>query len=169
MVEGLLRHHLGDRADGVDVTSAGVRASEPAVDPDAVRAIAPFGADLAAHAPRQLSRSIIESDGADLVITMTRDHLRNVVALDRRAWPRTFTLRELVRRASSDGDPAATDLRSWAVALGSARVAREMMTSEPADDVEDPHGRAYARYEQTAQELDALVRVLVALAPWPAP
>ena len=167
MVEGLLRHHLADRGALVDVTSAGVRASEPAVDPHAVRAIATFGPDLAAHGPRQLTRDIIERDGADLVIAMTRDHLRNVVALDRRAWPRTFTLRELVRRASADGDPSAPDLRSWAEALGSSRVAREMMTSDPADDIDDPHGLAYSRYTDTAQELDAQVRVLVALAPWP--
>jgi protein-tyrosine phosphatase len=167
MVEGLLRHHLGDRADMVRVTSAGVRASEPAVDPDAVRAVSMFGPDLAAHSPRQLTREIIERDGADLVLAMTRDHLRHVVALDRRAWARTFTLRELVRRASADGDPSESSLRAWAEALGASRVAREMMTTDPADDVEDPHGLAYGRYTDTAQELDALVRALVDLAPWP--
>ena len=167
MVEGLLRHRLAERGRDARVTSAGVRASEPAVDPDAVRAVASYGPDLCRHAPRQLTREIIEDDGADLVVTMTRDHLRHVVALDRRAWPRTFTLRELVRRASSDGDPAAPDVRTWAEALGASRVAREMMSNDPADDVADPHGLAYARYASTADELDALVRVLVALAPWP--
>jgi protein-tyrosine phosphatase len=167
MVEGLLRHHLADRGAFVRITSAGVRASEPAVDVDAVRAVATFGPDIAPHAPRQLSREIIECDGTDLVITMTRDHLRQVVALDRRAWPRTFTLRELVRRASADGDRAGADLQRWAEALGTTRAVRQMLTNDPADDVDDPHGLAYGRYEDTARELDHLVRTLVALAPWP--
>ena len=168
MVEGLLRHHLDQRGRVATVTSAGVRASEPAVDPHAVRAVATYGPDLCEHAPRQLTRQIIESDGADLVVTMTRDHLRNVVALDRRAWPRTFTLRELVRRASANGDPAIAHVREWAEALGASRVVREMMSNDPTDDVADPHGLAYNRYTATAEELDSLVRVLVALAPWPA-
>jgi hypothetical protein len=42
-----------------------------------------------------------------------------------------------------------------------------MMSNDPADDVEDPHGLAPSRYAETAAELDGLVRTLVALAPWP--
>jgi protein-tyrosine phosphatase len=167
MVEGLLRQRLADSDAAVTITSAGVRASEPAVDPRAVSAISTFGPDLTAHCPRQLTRDIIRADGADLVITMTRDHLRQVVAMDRQAWPRTFTLRELVRRSSADGDPNATSLREWATALGASRSAREMLRDDPDDDVADPHGLSDTHYASTAQDVDALVSTLVALAPWP--
>ena len=48
-----------------------------------------------------LTKEILATDGADLVLTMTREHLRHVVAMDPSAWPRTFTLKEFVRRAQS--------------------------------------------------------------------
>src|SRR5688500_14498534 len=59
MVEGLLRHRLADAVAEATIAAAGVRATEPEVDPRAVSAISSFGPDLTGHCPRQLTREII--------------------------------------------------------------------------------------------------------------
>ena len=63
-------------------------------------------------------------DGADLVLVMTREHVRDVVVLDRDAWSRTFTLKELVRRAQGVEPPSAADgVAGWLRRLGEGRRA----------------------------------------------
>ena len=73
-----------------------------AMDPNTRRAAVPSSASISEdHVARTLDASILAVEGHDLVLTMTREHLREVVALDPGAWPRTFTLKEIVRRAGS--------------------------------------------------------------------
>ena len=52
--------------------------------------------------------------GADLVLGMTRDHVRQVVLTDQTSFGRTFTLRDFVRRAEHVGPrPAAVPIDVW--------------------------------------------------------
>ncbi len=85
----------------VTVTSAGTRSVSLSVDVEAVHAMGQRGVDISGHVPRQLDRAILDHEGADLIVTMTREHLRTVATSGRMTFPRTFTLREVVRRASS--------------------------------------------------------------------
>jgi protein-tyrosine phosphatase len=162
MAEGLLRHRLGVGRGG-RVTSAGTRAVTLPVSPNAVVAAGELGADIAGHRPRALSTSLLASEGSDLVVTMTREHLREVVALDRTTWVRTFTLKEIVRRAGGqvrrDGQP----LTAWLGELGSGRIPAHLVGDDPRDDVADPYGAALSRYRRTAAELDDLLAQLVVL------
>ncbi len=112
-VERLFRRRLEGVRD-VDgetwtVTSAGTRRVDARTDINTVRAAASVGIDLNGHLPRVLDREILTTDGADLVLVMTREHVRDVVVLDRDAWSRTFTLKELVRRAQGVEPPSAAD------------------------------------------------------------
>jgi protein-tyrosine phosphatase len=186
MAEALLRHHLATCGADVIVTSAGTRTgslgSGATVDRHAATAIAGFGfgdVDLAAHTPRQATRELIDLEGADLVITMTRAHLREVATSTRGAFVRTFTLRELARRANDaqrpihrtpDPDPARDldrDLADWVLALGAGRRPTDLLGDHPDDDIADPHGLGHEQVRRTADEIDRLARSIAALIPWP--
>ena len=57
-------------------------------------------AHLGEHVPRHLERDVLQRDGVDLVLTMSRAQLREVTAIDAVRWrPRAFTLKKIVRRA----------------------------------------------------------------------
>jgi protein-tyrosine-phosphatase len=91
---------LGDRAERVEVTSAGTAAlpGAPATE-GARRAAARAGLDLEAHASRRLDASIL--DGVDLVLLMDpRDHAL-VRALDPEAAEQTWGLADFARPAPS--------------------------------------------------------------------
>lgn len=124
-----------------------------------------LGIDISTHLPRALDREILERDGADLIITLTREHLRVVATYDRTAWPRTFTFRELVRRASLL--PVTHTWSAWLAALNADRSPRDLMGDSELDDIADPYGAGVAAIHRTATELDQLTRQLVSLAPWP--
>jgi low molecular weight protein-tyrosine phosphatase len=162
MAEGLLRRRLGPEAGG-QVTSAGTRAVALPVSPNAVLAASERGADIAGHRPRPISTEMLAGEGLDLVVTMTREHVREVVALDRTAWPRTFTLKELVRRAGDVGPARDGDLPAWRSRLGAGRSAAQLLGDDPRDDVADPFGGPLSAYRRTAGEIDDLLARLVAL------
>lgn len=167
MAEGLLRHHL-DRA-GADavITSAGTHGGRLPVDPDAVAALDALGVDLRSHASRAVTRQVLDTDGADLIITMTREHLRTIATMGRTLFHRTFTLPELVRRASEAPTDLPHDLTGWIETVGDGRRPSQLLGNDPADDVSDPYGTGAAEVRRTAVELDRLVGALVKLAPWP--
>jgi len=167
MVEALLRHHLGRAGADVTVTSAGTRGANLPVDPAAVNALSAMGVDLSGHVARVVTRQVVDTEGADLVITMTRDHLRTVSTMGRNVFHRTFTLPELVRLATDAGRQLPDDLSGWVRAVGDGRRPSEMMTTDPADDVADPYGMGQTEVKRTAAQLDLLAQSLAMLAPWP--
>lgn len=50
--------------------------------------------ELDDHVSRAVDRATLHEDGADLVLVMPRQHLREVVGIDPSVWPRTFTHEE---------------------------------------------------------------------------
>jgi protein-tyrosine phosphatase len=148
--------------DGIEavVTSAGIRPADLPVDPVATAALAEFGLDISGHRPRAVTREMVETDGADLVVTMTREHVRTVAVLERAAWPRTFTLRELVRRAEAV-ESRDCSIDAWVAALGAGRRPSAVLGDDPADDIADPYGAGRATVWRTAAELRSLVARLV--------
>ena len=151
-------------ARGVDavVTSAGTMGGL-ANDADTIGAAAEVGLDLREHCSRRLTAELISSDGADLIIAMTRAHLREVVGLDPGAWPRTFTLKELARRAAAAGPVGSFE--EWRRAIAGDRKAADMMQASEADDVSDPHGSPYRLHQRMVAEVMALTAVVAAN--WP--
>ena len=120
MAERVLQRHLESAGWDVVVRSAGTHGGRLTVHRDTLRAAATLGIDLSDHVPRTVERPLLNDDGADLIVAMTREHLRDVVALDPTVWGRTFTLKELVRRAG-DVPPATLDLPTWRAAVGAGR------------------------------------------------
>jgi protein-tyrosine phosphatase len=156
MAAALLQHALDAVGIDAQVSSAGVTASVAStVDRTSVHACRSLGLDISAHRPRPLSAAVIGSDGRDLVITMTRAHLRDVVVRDRSVWPRVFTIRELARRMQSAPAMHGT-LDQLREALHAGRVPRDLLGDASTDDVVDPYGAGMAAVRTTAEDLQRL-------------
>lgn len=153
LAEALLRNQL----DGSGrVTSAGVRAAHHlGVDPRSVAFAATRGIDLSTHRARQVTPSLLEQDGADLVLTMTREHLRELALMDDAVIHRVFTLKEFARRVKRTPlvPSASQGWRVFSEALSAQRSTAELLGDDPADDLIDPYGRSDATYQRVAGEL----------------
>jgi protein-tyrosine phosphatase len=78
---------------GVTVSSAGVRAViGREMHPDAAQIVEHYGGDPRDFTARQINPKI--AGGADLVLTMTREHRHAVLEMAPRQLRRTFTLKE---------------------------------------------------------------------------
>ncbi|MBV8160271.1 MAG: hypothetical protein JO265_05050 [Acidimicrobiia bacterium] len=166
MAEAFLRHRLEGRKVDVRVGSAGLRfVGEPA-SAHGVDVLAERGVDLSGHRSRIVDRELLE--GSDLVLAMSREHLREAVLALPEVWPRAFTLKELVRRGEVMGPRAPGEsLEAWLARAHSGRNRLDLLGASPDDDVEDPIGLSRSDYEDTADELSNLVDRVVDLV-WPA-
>lgn len=158
IAEALLRRHL--RAAGLPamVRSAGTHANGLAVDERMVEVGYGLGVDVSLHQPRRLTRELIADEGRDVIIGLAREHLREIVALDDAAWRRTFTLKELVRRAESGRSSLRDDPDGWASILGQERDLRQLLGEDPLDDVKDPYRRSIEIHREVAGQIDDLCR-----------
>ena len=157
--ERLLAKHLD--AAGVDavVRSVGTHGGQLGVHADTLAAAAEAGADISDHVSRPLTAAAVRDEGADLVIGMTREHLREIVALEPAAWPRTFTLKELGRAVVRVG-PAGGDVAGWVARASEGRKAADLMTPSPDDDLSDPYGRARRYHDAMVRDVDELTRAI---------
>ena len=158
------------RAAGVQLTSAGTRAVVGSgMHPDTALVLAGYGAHAGDFRARQLSATHLAE--ADLVLTMTRAHRRDVLALAPRGLARTFTLREaaalldLVDGGDEIGGSTAP-LRARAVvaALAEARP-RRLAAGDDDVDVPDPINQPVEVHEAVGELIvGALLPLLRSLA-----
>jgi protein-tyrosine-phosphatase len=166
MAAAFLRERLERRGIDAAVESAGLLDSDREVASGTVRALYSHEIDLRRHRSRSLDAASIES--ASLILGLERAHVREVVLLAPSAWPRAFTLKELVRRGEKIRQRlAAESFEAWLARAQVGRSHRDLAGIDTADDVFDPYGQTDNAYEETATEIDELVSRLVALA-WPA-
>jgi protein-tyrosine phosphatase len=160
VAERALLRHLTSRGVPATVTSAGTHGGRLTIHHDTVRAAAEEAdLDVRDHTSRLLSTPLIDADGADLVVTMSREHLRRVAELAPHAWPRSFTLKELARRAF-DVPTHVDDLSDWIGHAGAGRRAADLMAPSDDDDLADPYGLPYAAHATMVREVDELARRL---------
>jgi protein-tyrosine phosphatase len=162
MAEALLRKRLDSAGVEARVHSAGLLGDDRAASADGIAVMADRGIDTSVHRSRRMTAEMIE--GADLVVGMAREHVREAVLLVPDAWTKTFTLKELVRRGTDVG-PRTPDqpVDEWLAKVNAGRTRSDMLGSSSADDVADPIGQSRAMYERTAAELEQLVERMVAL------
>ena len=121
------------------------------------------GIDLTGHRSRTVTREILL--GADLVVAMAREHVREAVVAAPEAWSKIFTLKELVRRGEAAGPRRAGEpLDDWLARVGQGRRISDLAGAATADDVADPYGGPRSAYERLATELDDLLDRLLAVA-----
>ena len=176
MGEAVLRDRLARRGVDAHVHSAGLMEGGAPADATSARAMARRGYDLSAHVSTALSPELVER--ADLVIGMAREHVREAALMADGALARTFTLKELVRRAEVVGPrpwrggggsaasraPGDEPFDRWLHVVGQGRRATDLLGSAPDDDVEDPIGRSRRHHDRVAAEIERLVDAFVALA-----
>jgi protein-tyrosine-phosphatase len=162
MAEGLLRGLFTRAGVHARVRSAGLLPGGAPPTSEAIAVMADQAIDIAGHVSIALDAEAARS--ASLVIGMTRHHVREAVVTYGSDIERTFTLKELVRRGEAVGPRRPDETESaWLARVGSGRRTVDLMGDDEGDDIADPVGRPRSDYEDTARELEILLRQLVAL------
>jgi protein-tyrosine phosphatase len=161
----LLQRRLGGLEEPVEVSSAGILDLGEPVPDEMIAVGAALQVDLSHHRGHRVTSSEIRS--ADLVIGMAREHVREIALLQPAAWPKTFTLKELLRRGYLIGPRQPLEpLGQWLTAVHEGRRTADLLGASKDDDVEDPFGGSLQEYRDTAILLGGLVEELAGLA-WP--
>lgn len=152
-----MRHRLLDRGCQAAIATAGFLEGGQPVPPEVLKTMDGVGIDLRGHLSRKLDARLL--DAADLVVTMTGQHVVDTTGVSPDAWPRTFTIRELLARAEPVGTwDSADDLASWVRRVGAGRTRAGVLGLPLADDIVDPMIRHRQRdFDRTRDELDGLV------------
>ena len=159
---------LGADAGFVQLTSAGMQAVVgSAMHPYSALVLRGLGGEPEGFVARQLLNDM--AIDADLTLTMTRQHRREVLLGAPRALARTFTLREaadLVELVGEDvavpGEALAERARNLVKELAAARSHRQ---SSADDDIRDPIGQPAEVHEEVGDAIAAaLIPVLARIA-----
>jgi protein-tyrosine phosphatase len=145
------------RVQSAGLLQGGSPASEHSVD-----LLGKRGIDLSTHRSQPLSPELLGT--ADLIVGMAREHVREAVVMVPDTFSRTFTLKELVRRAEDAGPREADEpFDQWLMRVHRGRTSRDLMGVSREDDVKDPIGLPRGAYVTMVSELDDLTGRLVQL------
>jgi protein-tyrosine phosphatase len=160
MAQAVLSSWLAARGVTVSVASAGLLGSGRPPPPEVIAVMAASGIDAASHRSRVVTADDLAT--ADLILGLAREHVRHAAVLLPEAWPRAFTIRELLRRGEQAGVRAPGEpLGHWLARAADGRRRPDLLGSSPADDVADPAGGPLRGYQATFDLLDHLTRDLV--------
>jgi protein-tyrosine phosphatase len=167
MAEAILIGLLERREVDAEVLSAGTQASGQPMDPVAMDAVARDGPEMREHLSRPIRPLLLQ--GADLVIAMEREHVREIVVNTPNAWEKTFTFKELVRRGEKVGPKFPGEaVVDWLGRAGRDRDRQDLLGASHDDDIEDPIGMQASAIDHTADVIRALcTRLVDLLAPPP--
>ncbi|TFD86113.1 low molecular weight phosphatase family protein [Cryobacterium serini] len=177
LAEQLLRESLAAAGVKAVVTSAGTHAmTGSAMTPEAAALSVEYGAASTEHVARQLTEQLIAD--ADLVLTATRDHRRDVVTLLPKATRYTFTLNQFARLVSQDDasnplvetvipvpQPASRpslDFPAYIASVAATRGLHPSPTPPTLDDVDDPYRQSAAVYARAAVAINGSVTAITA-------
>ena len=160
VAEYLLRDELARRNVPAEVVSAGTVRDGMSIAPEMAGLLRAWGLDGSAHRSRVLDPA--ELRGADLVLGMAREHVREAVLLEPELFPRAFTLKELVRRGGAVGPRLGDEpLAEWLARAGADRVPKAILGASRDDDIVDPIGAGMDEYVRCRGEIgECLERVL---------
>ena len=162
MAAALLARQLSGLGVAALVRSAGMlRGGDPPL-PEVISVMARYGIDITGHRSRVACAA--DLDRASLVLAMARDNLRYAVVTEPRAWPRAFTLRELIRRGEQVGPrPPGEPFSGWLSRVHAGRERAALLGDSADDDVPDPAGGPLSAYADVAGLLDRSLTRLVEL------
>ena len=130
--------------------------------PEAVSALAGYGLDISGHRSHRVTAADLR--GADLILGMSRAHVRHAVVIAPEIWPRAFTLKELLRRGMATGPRRSGEpVADWLARVHEGRERGALLGDSPADDVADPMGGPAQAYASTAALLNELTGRLAGL------
>jgi protein-tyrosine phosphatase len=118
------------------IGSAGLLEGGRATPPAGLLVAAENGLDLSEHVSERVdTRRLSEWD---LVLTMSRRHVRELVAADPGLWPRVFTVPQFVRWIVANPPGRHAILRTWLELVGADRARSDMIGSRAEDEIADP-------------------------------
>jgi len=162
MAAALLARRLAVLGVAVPVHSGGMIGGGDPPFPEVVSVMACYGIDIAFHRSRIVRSTDLAR--ASLVLAMARENLRYAVTTEPAAWPRAFTLKELIRRGEKIGPrPPGEPFADWLSRTHAGRERMSLLGDSAADDVADPAGGPRRGYADTASLLDRLVTRLAEL------
>ncbi len=167
MAQAFLGAIVRDRGLDITVESAGLLEGDRSVPPSVLDVIGRDGLDMSTHRSRLIDAEAVGR--ADLLMGMAREHVREAVLLDPSAWPRSFTLKELVRLGEQiGGRQRGQALSHWLKTVSACRRRDSLLGWSSVDDIEDPVGATPEKLRATGQELCELVsRLLTLIVPVP--
>src|ERR1700722_3704752 len=153
MAAALLARRLSGLGVAARVRSAGrLRGGDPPL-PEVSSVMARYGIDVTGHRSRVACAADLAR--ASLVLAMARDNLRYAVVTEPGAWPRAFTLRELIRRGEQVGPrPPGEPFSGWLARVHAGRERTALLGDSADDDVPDPAGGPLSAYADVADLLD---------------
>ena len=172
-VAALLEHADTRRAsegDGIDpglvVRSAGSLTAGVRVDPQVAKLLRARGVEP----PRTLSVVVTAEliDSSQLIVGMTRNHVRRAVALVPEAWARAATLHELAAAARRSPRRLSETRSAWVDRVLTSR-SPDFYQDDPTQEVADPSGGRKRGYVRMFDEIAPLVLQLDATLAAPDP
>jgi protein-tyrosine phosphatase len=154
MAEYFLRHEAARRGLGIAVRSTGTHAwSGRAATIDGRRIMADFGVPIDDHRTLELDRPLVE--WADLILGMSREHVRETLRAYPEAAGRTHTVKGFLELLPSL--PPFQDTDSW---LEEASRLKDGADAPADQDIDDPIGEREAAYRRVATEIQGLIERL---------
>jgi protein-tyrosine phosphatase len=117
------------------VASAGLIAGGYPVPSNGLQVASRLGFDLSAHTSRRADPRAL--GGWDVILTMTREHLRELVTADPGLWPRVFTVTQF-RRWLERNPPRRARLGAWIDLIAAERPRSDMIGTVQDDEIDDP-------------------------------
>lgn len=146
----------------VVVLSAGTQASDGRrCDPTTLASSRLLGIQLDNHRSTRLTVDHLRAN--DLVVCMTNEHLRHSVGMFTEGWGRTFTLRDLVRRASSAGPRSGGSFSGYIAHLHVGRSLKDAWVDGGPDDIDDPIEHSPKGHQKILETVRELTTTLGAL------
>lgn len=115
------------------------------------------------HSARQLTESLVA--GADLVLTATRQHRKEVVSLHPRSVRCAYTITQFARLIDAlglDADGRPAGLAALLDEVAATRGFAVPHATPEIDDIVDPYRREQEVYDEAGRTIDAAVATIVA-------
>jgi len=162
LAAAMLRRALEQRDRSHTVLSGGIiEGGEPSPE-ELVEVGRLHKIDLSERRSRQLTTELLA--GADLVLCMTRLHVRDVAVMHPASWPVAFTLLEYRRRAEELGAAAGELALAERVAMAhEGRTARALLAGDASEDIRDPMGRGFEAFVELGETLATETEAVAAL------
>src|ERR1700733_3268456 len=130
MAQAMLSARLAARGVAVPVASAGPLGGGRPPSPEVVSVMAARGIDVTGHRSRIVT--VDDLAAADLILGLAREHVRHAAVLLPGAWPRAFTVRELLRRGRQAGVRAPGEkLGDWLTRAADGRGRVDILGASP--------------------------------------
>jgi len=160
MAEALLKRALAKVDVEANVSSAGFLEGGRPADDHAIEVMHSYGIDISGHRSQEVTRP--QAVVQDLILTMTRGHIRQLDELWPEARSRTFTIGSLATAGTGPVSLEPDDLDDWTEKLSASRDANDLIGTGP-DETRDPIGRPRRIFAITAQQLEKRCRVIADL------